>query len=346
MLNHRIRILSSLLIAFIIVNLYGRLSTGPLISPIQADNIKNLLSNIKFPILNLTKLFTLQLNPSDNNLADKQFNQPNSSVEFSSVSPVPTQPCTGQACLTPTITSPTLPDEVPTEAGLTKIPTKIPTRIPTNKPKPTKPPEPTATPVPPPITSDTRPGTTLAEIFDYISKTRWCVPAALLRAFQEAETGSWFHYSDDPVPFNTYGWWTTAAPDPCKGFGYDTSTGYVPNDSYKAGTFCRVTPGANPGTMGVFAIDQWEQDTTRKYSVLIIPNNFDRRVIFDNALIFAIAEMNRIGNQAPACGVVWPDDVVILAAKKHLCGNTTCTCITQNGYSYCDQVLSLYKKYR
>lgn len=360
MLNHRLRILASLLVAFLVVNLYGRISTTPFVQVNVTERAKNLLSNLKFPTLNLTKLFTLQFNPGNNEAVNQWNNESNNSFNFPTngpIQPIPTSPAVvltkagpsptkvptvipGQPTYTPT----PIPTRTPTPKK-TPTPTKTPTKTPTTTPRPTATPkpQPTATPAPPPIMSDVRPGTTLEEIFEEVNK-RICVPAALLRAFQEEETGPWFKYYDNPVPYNTYGWWKTSSADPCKGFGYDAKTGYVPTDSYYAGRFCMITPGANPGIMGLFAIDQWEQDTTRKNTIEFLPNNIDRRVIFDNAIIFASATINRVGNQAPACGEDWSDTVINIAAAKHVSGQYPCSNATCE--KYCNDILSLYKQYR
>lgn len=340
MLNHRIRILSSLLVAFIIVNLYGRLSTGPLISPIQADNIKGLLSHIKFPTLNLTKLFTLQFNP-DNNLTPVRptgfeeqvvnFNLP--TVEPQATNQVPTgtwQP------------SPTLSVEVPTEAGLpTEALAKAgPTRIPTNKPKPT------ATPAPVPITSDTRPGTSLSKIFQEVNK-RECIPTALLMAFKTEETGERFKNDNAETIkiYNTYGWWKTGAGNPCYGYGYHGQTGIVPPDSVNAGASCNNAIGdqTDIGVMGIMEISEWEEQVSRKYTISTLPKNIDRRVLFDNTLIFAIITKNRVGQPPTNCDD-WPDKVILIAAEKHL---GVCQ-FDYNGHTgnYCTEVLNLYKQYK
>jgi len=354
MLNHRLRILASLTVAFIVVNLYGRISITPFVQVNITERAKNLLSNLRFP--NLSNLLTFKLSnfPNSQNSPNSLNNQNNSftlptvanstnsrltPTSFNQIQPTPIRVPTvvpGQPTYTPTPTSPAV---VLTKAGPT--PTKKLSPTPTKKP--TAIPQPTTTPIPPPITSNVRPGTTLEEIFKEVNK-RICVPAALLRAFQEEETGPWFHYYDNPVPYNTYGWWKSSSADPCKGFGYDTKTGYVPGDSYYAGRFCMITPGATSGIMGLFAINQWEQDTTRKNTLEFLPNNIDRRVIFDAAIIFASATINRVGNQAPVCGEDWSDTVVNIAAAKHVsgqypCPNTTCE-------KYCNDVLSLYKQYR
>ena len=120
MLNHRIRILSSLLLAFIIVNIYGRLSSNEFVFPIQADSIKNLLSSIKFNPSSLTKFFTLNISfPENNNLIPQQQQNNDGSNFFQAFSPLtqffgsfdppPTNQCTGFACKTPTPVQPTRP---------------------------------------------------------------------------------------------------------------------------------------------------------------------------------------------------------------------------------------------
>ena len=293
----------------------------------KTAEIKTKILSIKFP--NFSKLFTLNFNPSNNGTMEQGNNQSNNSFTL----PTVIQPTTSNQ------QQPTIANRQPTTKYYPS---------PYNKPSPTRTPtaipRPTATPAPPPITSNTRPGTSLREIFEEVNK-RMCIPVALLMAFQTAETGAWFKINEPASIikiYNTYGWWTTAAADPCKGFGYDAKTGYVPSDSYYAGRFCMITPGANPGIMGLFAIDQWEQDTTRKNTVEFLPNNIDRRVIFDAAIIFASATINRVVE--PECGEVWSDDVVNTAAAKHVSGQYPCQNTTCEKYS--NDILSLYKKYR
>ena len=91
--------------------------------------------------------------------------------------------------------------------------------------------------------------------------------------------------------------------------------------------------------MGLLQVSEEEQTLTRKYTKPFIPGNFDRRVIFDNALIFAIATKNRIGTTPKSC-TDWPDEVVLTAAETHI-GRGSCS--AQN---YCNEVLKLYKQYR
>ena len=95
-------------------------------------------------------------------------------------------------------------------------------------------------------------------------------------------------------------------------------------------------PGANPGIMGLFAIDQWEQDVTKKYTVAVLPKNIDRRVIYDSAVIFAYATRARVGTPPTNCDD-WPDSVIKIAAEKHY-GNCTS--------NYCANILKYYNQYK
>ena len=313
MSNHRIRIFSSLLIAFIVVNVYANF-TG----------IKETFANFKLPNFNVKKLFTLNFpSPSPtiyNNLQPFITTKPiTSPTIYNNLKPFIT-PTKGRSRLTPTrYSSPTRPIQ-PTV---------------TSRPKPTvtKYIKPTKVPTLPPITTDARPGDTLRSIFEEVSK-RVCFPPALLMAFQTEETGAWVNInepSSSVKKYNFYGWWNNPAIDPCHGFGFDEATGLSSN-----GVFCMRTPGANPGQMGLFSLNQFEEDAARKYTKSILPNNLDRRVWFDDALIFAIITKNRIGNPPKNCND-WPDDAIKTAAEKHQgsCGN-----------NYCVDVLKYYKQYR
>ena len=328
MLHHRVRILASIIVAFLVVAVYGKLTSTPFISTAQADNIKGLLSNIKFPKLNLTKLFTLRLNQDDGNI-----NQSSGNVDFINNPPSPTKEVTNS--FQPTPISPTVVPLSGTKAGPTSPPTRTPT------PRPTSTPKPTPTPKPPAITTALRPGTSLGEIFDEVEK-RLCIPAPLLHAFQTVESGDFFNYNN-PVStikiYNTYGWWITGAGDPTFGLGYSTQSGLIPEDSVRAGQIGRA--GVQPGTydqkiMGILKISQFEQDAAKKYMTGIIKGNIDRRVLFDNTVIFAIITKNRLGSPPKNCSV-WPDDVIRDAAEKHYgsCGD-----------NYCANILKYYKQYK
>lgn len=366
MLTQRLKILTALVISFILVEGYAYFSQNPTVVPIQAENIKNLLANIKFSPASLTRLFTLKLS-NDNSLA--QINPSeitpmagvNNGLPPVYLTPTPIQPtkkigsgnptptiklCTGQACLSPT--------EEPPDDELVDFPFEpgdvdnLPGGNPTNAPKPTKIPKPTKVPPPPPITSDIRPGNSLKEIFQEVNK-RACFPMALMKAIQYMESGSYFKESDPSSKikiYNTYGWWKTGAGNPCTGLGYHTQTGIVPDDSIYAGTSCSSAIGSpiDIKIMGLMQISEWEQEFVQKHISSQLPKN-DRRVFFDNALMFAFISRSRVGDPPKDCND-WPDDVVKLVAEKH---SGTCEYYYSiNGVSgnYCKEILDLYKQYQ
>lgn len=344
-MNHNLRIIISLTIAFLVVNLYGRISSSPFITQIQAENIKGILSNIKFLTMSLNKTFTLKINPQIDN------HPVNNNQSSFKLTPIPTK-LTNLNYVQPS-TMPTIglsPTSNPhSELFNISTPTYITPKIPTYTSRPTKPPKPTSTPKLPPITTNLRPGRNLTEIFKEVSK-RACFPVALLYAFKTVETGERFK-NDSATKikiYNTYGWWKTGAGDPCYGYGYHTQTGIVPEDSINAGTSCN-SPIGDPTDlkiMGIIQISEWEQKVAQKYISSILPKTNDRRVLFDNALIFAYISRNRVGNPPKDCNS-WPDDMVRLAAKKHL-GSNCEYYYSQNGVSgnYCNEILKIYKEYK
>jgi hypothetical protein len=312
MLNQRIRIFSSLLIAFIIVNFYANF-TG----------IKETLADFKLPNFNVKKLFTLNF-PKTKKDEWKPLTKYNQDIKFVETTIEPTQ-----------IPSPTIHNNL--QPFLTPTPYRL---QPTAYIKPTNIPKPTKVPTPPPITSDTRPGSTLAEIFADVSK-RECIPAALLYAFQTQETGPWWPI-DSPSSkvkiYNTYGWWTDGTGNSCTGMGYHTQTGIVPEDAVDAGTSCQnpIPSGDDQAIMGLWQISKYEEDAAKKYMTGIIKGNIDRRVLFDNAVIFAIITKNRLGNPPTNCND-WPTDAISTAAEKHYgsCGD-----------NYCANILKYYKQFK
>lgn len=340
MLNHRLRIFSSLLIAFIIVNIYSNF-TG----------ISEVVANFHLPNFNIGKLFTLNF---DNNRTPdligkfNDSNEPELNYDLVSPEPSPVNELTDVVSLSPTIyndlkPSPTIYNPPTTYKSPTPYPLR-PTPYYSPKPTVTKYIKPTKIPPPPPITSDIRPGTTLTEIFQEVGK-RACFPPALLRAIQEKETGAWWSFnstSSKVKVYNTYGWWITGTGNPCTGFGYHTQTGIVPQDSVNAGMSCQNSVGASGdiGVMGLLQVSQEEQDRTRKYTLTTLPKSIDRRVVFDNALIFAIATNNRIGTTPKSC-TDWTDDEVQIAAEKHFG-----SCYISATRNYCNEILKLYKQYR
>jgi len=339
MFNQRFKIIVSLIVAFFVVSAYGKLSSTPFITPIQADNIKGLLTNIKFPKLNLTKLFSLQINPNSiDNQPSITNNSPNS-FSLPSLPPQPTKSSHFQPTLAPT-NQPYITDSVILEPSQKPTPTIFLQSFPTYTPKPTKTPKPTATPKPAAITSSQRPGSTLTEILNEV-QNRECVPAALLYAFQTQETGPWWPVntpSSKVKIYNKYGWWLDGTGNSCTGMGYHTQTGIVPEDAVDAGTSCQnpIPSGADQAIMGLWQISKYEEDAAKKYMTGVIKGNIDRRVIFDNAIIFAIITKKRLGSPPKSC-TDWPEDAIRTVAEKHYgsCGD-----------NYCANILNYYRKYK
>ncbi|MGB9883230.1 MAG: hypothetical protein ACPLRN_01805, partial [Microgenomates group bacterium] len=201
MSNKNLKIFFALFFSGVIIFLINNYIQNPLILKNFASNIFNQAKNFKIPEI---KFFT------------KNFNQ----INFQTQLPTVPEKITPIEKISLSI-SPTLTDEI--------SPTYYfqPTNFPTNPPqptaitKPTKPSKPTATPQPPPITSDERPGNTLREIFEEVSK-RQCIPVALLYAFQQQESGPYFSFNNPSSVvkiYNTYGWWINGKGDPCYGLG-------------------------------------------------------------------------------------------------------------------------------
>lgn len=340
MSNSNFRIFLAIFLSIIIIFFINQYSQNPLVFIKKIETLpKNIISaskNIKLPkidfssFLSFNKLKTLSDNFQNNK--NSSFKLP--TAKFTLPNPTLTL-ITNQQIVTPT--SYNFKNQISTQF----IPTNIPTKILISSPKPTKQSKPSSTLKPSPITQDQRPGQTMEEIFQEVSK-RMCIPTALLHAFQTQESGPFFPYNSSPSTikiYNTYGWWIDGKGDPCFGLGYFTQSGLVPQDSIKAGQTCRkaVQPGAyDQKIMGIFQISEYEQNVAYKYLKDIFPKNYDRRVLFDNAMIFAVITKNRLGNPPKNCED-WPDDAIKTAAEKHYgsCGD-----------NYCANILKYYKQYK
>ena len=332
MLMHRLKILASMIIALVLVEGYVYFTKKPVDVMAQATNIKGLLARIQFAPPNWSKLFTFTF-PENNN--SSQVKNGEGSMDFITSAPV----------IPPTKIPTPIQNQIPIPTygqNLDATPTSPIYVPPTSVPvvQPTKVPKPTAVPKAPPVTSATRPGTSLAEIFDEVSK-RECIPAALLHAFQTQETGPFFNYGYNAATikiYNTYGWWTDGTGNSCAGMGYHTQTGIVPPDAADAGTVCQnaIPSGADQGIMGIMQISQYEQDAVKKTIATVIKGSYDRRVLFDNTVIFAIITKNRLGTPPSNCND-WPDDAIKTAAEKHY-GNCSA--------NYCTNILKYYKQYK
>lgn len=232
--------------------------------------------------------------------------------------------------------------------------------LPTSSPKPTKTPKPTKIPKPtaivyPPITSNIRPGSSLEEIFRDVEK-RACVPYKFLMAIHTKESGNKFKNMNTSTTkmYNTLNWWnTTDIGTVCDGLGYWAQTGKIPPDSIGAGQTCENAIGDqsyDQKIMGIMQISEEEQSKALKYTVKTIPGKIDRRVLFDNILIFGIISKNRAGKfPQPSC-TDWPQETVMEVARIHASGSTgPCEYYySQNKVSgnYCKEIWDLYKSFK
>ncbi len=256
----------------------------------------------------------------------------------------PGVPTSTPSVLGPTqdVTFPTIPVNQPTDGPYAPSNIPKPSIQPTNKPKPTP------TPSLPPITTNTRPGTSIEEILRDVAK-RMCVPYPLLMAERTEESGAWFNNMTAATVkmYNTYGWWTSASKSTvCSGLGYYTQSGLIPSDSTIAlqdGPSC--TNGAQPGAydqkiMGLFQVGETEQNGALNYIKSIIPGKVDRRILFDNAVIFSIITKNRVGSYpAPSC-TDWPQETVKHIAEKHF------GACAYAGGNYCTEIWDLYRSFK
>jgi len=232
--------------------------------------------------------------------------------------------------------------------------------LPTSSPKPTKTPKPTKIPKPtaivyPLITSNVRPGSSLEEIMRDVEK-RACVPYKFLMAIRTREGGNKFNNMSASTTkmYNTLNWWnTTNLTTVCDGLAYSAQTGLVPSDSTGAGQRCEMAIGDqtyDQKIMGIMQISEEEQSKALKYTVKTIPGKIDRRVLFDNILIFGIISKNRAGKfPQPSC-TNWPQETVMEVARIHASGSTgSCEYYySQNGASgnYCKEIWDLYKSFK
>lgn len=356
-INPRIRIGIVLMGAFLISGILMRYTTGETEISAPSIQIQHIAGDFSQSVANsgsslLASIQSFKL-PSFTNISPQTPGENPSPQEptpqewINSPTSDPGLPTSTPTQQLPTASVPTRPPGYPTMRPTSPIvPTTKPN--PTTVPKPTKPPKPTATPAPPPITTDVRPGTSIEEILREVSK-RSCVPYALLMATRTEESGAWMNNMSASVTkyYNTYGWWTTAGKgEVCYALAYYTQSGLIPPDSTTAlqeGTSC--TNGVQPGAydqkiMGLMQMSEDEQNVTRKYTQTSLPKSIDRRVLFDNALIYAIATKNRAGNSPmPSCDD-WPEETVKLVAEKHY------GACAYSGGNYCTEVWNLYKSFR
>jgi len=255
---------------------------------------------------------------------------------------VPSSPSTQPE---PTTNIPTNSPDYPTiKPTHPTLPTTKPN--PTKIPKPTKTPKPTATPAPPPITSDVRPGTSIDAILHDVAN-RMCIPYAFLMAERMEESGAWFNNlsGTETTYYNTYGWWQNADHgEVCAGLAYYTQSGIIPSDSTVAiqtGPTCNngVQPGAyDQKIMGLFQIGEDEQNSASTKIKAVISGKVDRRVLFDDAVIFSLISISRAGDLPQTC-TDWPKNTVQTVAEKHY------GACAYSGGNYCNEVWNYYQQY-
>jgi hypothetical protein len=199
----------------------------------------------------------------------------------------------------------------------------------------------------PPVTTNTRPGTSIEAILRDVSQ-RMCIPYALLMAERMEESGAWFNNltANQVAYYNTYGWWQNADHgEICSGLAYYTQTGIIPPDSTSAGTnLCPHAPYVDgefdQKIMGLFQVGDAEQTIAQKTIKSVLPGKVDRRILFDNAVMFAIITKNRAGKSSTPSCTDWPKDTVTTVAQAHYG-----SCAYPGG-NYCTEVWNYYQKYR
>ena len=185
---------------------------------------------------------------------------------------------------------------------------------------------------------------------------RACVPYKLLMAIRTEEGGNKFNNMSTSTTrmYNTLNWWNTSSLGAvCDGLAYSAQSGLVPSDSIGAGQRCEMAIGSqtyDQKIMGIMQISESEQNSAAKYITNTIPGKIDRRVLFDNVMMFAIITKNRAGSfPRPSC-TDWPEETVKEVARIHASGSQgTCQYYySQNGVSgdYCKEIWNLYKTFK
>ena len=359
-IHPRIRIGIVLVGAFVISGILMRYTTSETAFSAPSIQVKGIVSDFAQSISNSgasllasiqsIKLPTFNVIPSQDEVSPSPAAEPTPDQWLTNPTDIPGLPSSTPTKLFPTAIIPTTPPGYPTNKPI--VPTTKP--YPTKIPKPTKVPKPTAV-VYPPITSDTRPGTSLDEIMRDVEK-RACVPYKFLMAIRTKEGGNWFKNMSASTTkmYNTFNWWnTTDIGTVCDGLGYWTQSGKIPPDSIGAGQTCENAIGDqeyDQKIMGIMQISEEEQTKALKYTVKTIPGKIDRRVLFDNILIFGIISKNRAGSfPQPSC-TDWPQETVMEVARIHASGSTgSCEYYySQNGASgnYCKEIWDLYKSFK
>ena len=360
----RIRMVIVLVCAFfisgIIMNYSHSNSVGETVTHAPSIQVTNMVGDFSHSVANsgssiLASLQSIKI-PTLINIVPQEEISPSPAIEptvnqewITGTQETPGVPTSTPAMLLPTedISAPTdettaSPDE-PTD-----VPKAKSTPKPTKPPKPTAKPQPTATPAPKPVTSDQRPGSNFDDVVNKVSQIM-CIPAALMKATQAEETGSrYLSFAKDKFSLaNRYNWWndpSVTTYDYWVASAFFGQSGKAPPDSKFPGQEIGtpLQPGAyDQMIMGPLAISQQEQDVSRKDTIKILPKNIDRRVLFDNLVIYADITINRAGKSPrPSCSD-WPEETVRIVAEKHFGA-----CDAGNGKNYCNDIWNFYKSFK
>ena len=346
MLNHRLKILASMIIALIVVQGYAYFSQNPTVIPTQAENIKGLLSNLKFNPSSLTRLFTLNFadrsltNPPTSPVNNNSFNYPTIDPNRPTIKPTN---IIGSENPTPTVyaTNDGLVDFPVEDNDINNIP-----GAPTNVPKPTKMPKPTKPPDIFPIDpSLVRYGKTTDEVFTFAS-SKTCVPKEVLKGIAYIESGGFFDVVDPKyfLLYNSENWWNsqflTEEKRACGGYDYDNGSGIVPSDSKYAGHNCHSdgSTGATSYIMGPMQVNGSEQSKfASQVKSATGAKQVDRRIILDAILIVGFISKQNVN---PTSCSNWSGYQVAKAA----CGYYG-SCGFADGTYYCNTFCRNYKSF-
>jgi len=197
----------------------------------------------------------------------------------------------------------------------------------------------------------------LSQIVAFASeKTQTPVPLLLGISHVEAQ-GTWNYSKDELARYNAYGWWTT--PDITvaqikRGYGYDTCTGYIPDDSIHGGeqavkmngTICVNYPdGTKSQVMGAmqFNILTWKGFAGKIKQALSLTREPDRRVLTE---AFTGAGFFVKGRSGAASSTSWTIMEIIKASAAYHTGGTKCSyAYGKHTGNYCREVCIIYNQY-
>lgn len=338
-MKQRIKILTSLLISFLVSSFvanYSQFPGSPHINTLRiASDVKETSLNVtekisSFKIISsitLPNFFSSNISPTTlPNMNNENRVAPSSIITQTKPSVIPT----GKRFV------------FPTSAVRKKTPTPTVKKIvsPTAKPTPTEIP-----------IGRVRPGKNYNEMVEIVAK-KTCVPAALIKAFAAIESGDKtqskiaFLPQDRFIKYNTYDWWndpSTSQAQVCEGIGYNHHTGLIPEGSQYAGARCmqaETFTTVDVFSMGYLSLSEYVENAYRKRVLdLLKVDKVDRRVFFDATVIAALHLKNTSTYRGDDCNN-WEAKYIAKAACKYLS-----FCIYDMGKrtgDYCQEICDLY----